>query len=75
MTGSRDSEEIGHRFLAACEGRTFISFRELSERLGISVDEIIARKLALEAYLKTAEPDSDLTSRVDLDPPGFEIRD
>jgi hypothetical protein len=68
-------KELGRQFLLACEGRTFITFHELSAKLGISVPKILSVKLDLEAYLKSVEPDSSLTSRMDLDPPGFEIRD
>lgn len=77
MTGTRrfNEEELTREFLLACEGRTFVTFRELSKRLGVSVGELLTIKPILEAHLKSKEPDVSLTSRMDLDPPGFEIRE
>lgn len=67
-------DPVSRKFLEAVGERNFISFETLAGILGLSVDAVIAKKPVLEATLREEDPAATLTSRVDLSPPGFEIK-
>ena len=60
-------------FVRIASGRNFIAFSELEEVLSMSVAEIVALKADCQSALRKQDRGINLTSRIDLDPPGFEI--
>ena len=54
-------------------GKTWISFAELGQISGLSRDDLMRHKQEIEGLLKVQDPDVFLTSRIDLDPEGFEL--
>jgi len=69
------TEDLADRFVALAKGRNFLSFEELEAKLSVPRHTILALKHDFEAALRKQEPRTQLTSRIDLDPPGFEISD
>lgn len=66
--------QVEHRFVELVGGRNFVAFAELEEQLGLPQSELILLKGKLEDALRLhAGEKLYVTSRVDLNPPGFEI--
>ena len=61
------------RAVGALTGTNWISFADLQKASGLSRDELIRNKQEIEQRLKAEDPDVFLTSRVDLEPAGFEV--
>ena len=53
--------------------KNFITFEELSNKLGVTINKIIELKNEFEKQLRLHDDKIRITSRVDLNPPGFEI--
>jgi hypothetical protein len=65
---------VEQRFIELVGKRGFVPFAELEEHLGLSQAELIHLKGKFEDALRHhAGEKLYLTSRVDLNPPGFEI--
>ena len=60
-------------FLAIVDKRDFVTFEELSKKLGITTSELIALKGEFEEELRREDDKIRLTARHDMDPPCFEI--
>ncbi|MBI3491860.1 MAG: hypothetical protein HY047_08785 [Acidobacteria bacterium] len=56
-------------------GRNFVTFDELVDTLGVDRDALISLKVDFQNALRREHPHLNVTSRIDLDPPGFEIRE
>ncbi|UCD64894.1 MAG: hypothetical protein JSW34_05535 [Candidatus Zixiibacteriota bacterium] len=67
------SDHVLLEFSRLIKQRNFLPFSELCKHLGLTQAEIIRIKGELEDYLRREDPKARLVSRVDLDPPGFEI--
>ena len=61
------------RAVSVLSSRTFVTFAELEGATGLTRDQLIASKSDIEAALRDVNPDTALTSRVDLSPEGFEV--
>lgn len=75
MTATTDRDTVVAAFKAVVGGRNFVSFDELVKSLGVDRGMLIALKDDFEAALRQRDSKLHLTSRIDLDPPGFEIRE
>jgi|ERR1019366_635231 hypothetical protein len=62
-----------NKVVAILSERNWITFADLEKETGFTRDELVAHKAAIEAQLRRADPDVVLTSRVDLEPEGFEV--
>ena len=60
-------------FVALIQNRNFISFSQLSYELGMLPEEIISLKCEFEEELRREDKKVHLISRIDLEPPGFQI--
>lgn len=72
---TKDQAALVAAFEAITAGRNFVTFEELMRRLGVDFDTLLSLKLDFEAALRQRDPKLSLTSRIDLTPPGFEIRE
>jgi hypothetical protein len=59
--------------LTLIKKRNFITFDELEEKIGISAYEALELKDELEKQLRIEDSKIRITSRTDLERPGFEI--
>ena len=66
--------QVEQKFVGLIDGRNFVAFVEIEQHLGLSRCELIRRKCRLEDVLRLHVGEKlCLTTRVDLNPPGFEI--
>lgn len=76
MTSSvGDTSEIVAAFIAFVGGRNFVTFDELVLGLGVEKLTLMALKEDFETALRRRNPGISVTSRTDLNPPGFEIEE
>ena len=62
-------------FVTLFADRNFVSFDELSQGLGVAREQLFSLKADFETAIRREDNTLNLTSRVDLDPPGWEISD
>ena len=60
-------------FAAFVKNRNFITFGELTTAIGVPISEILELKNEFEKHLKKEDKKIRITSRSDLEKPGFEI--
>jgi len=66
--------DLAQAFIEIVAGRNFVAFEELETKLRTSRSELIRLKGKLEDALRQHEHSHiHLTSRLEVDPPGFEI--
>jgi hypothetical protein len=66
-------EDYVRDFLTVVKDRNFITFDELEEKVGISACEALELKNEFEKQLRLEDSKIRITSRTDLEKPGFEI--
>ncbi len=54
-----------------CASDNYVSFEGMPNGTGLTVNEFVDLKPELERRLRRQDPKLSLTSRMDLDPPGF----
>ena len=73
MSGTMPNREAVKKVVALLSARNWVPFADLETETGLSLGELIQLKPEIEHDLRTAFPDASLVSRIDLNPPGFEV--
>jgi ribosomal protein L10 len=74
MDSSR-KERVLAELEALCSEANYVAFQRMQSVTGLTVEQLIELKPDLERRIQLRSPKLSLTSRVDLDPPGFFIEE
>ena len=75
MDPDKTAAEVVAKFMKLAAYKNFLPFEDLELELNISRNTLLSLKGVLEDALREKDSRVMLTSRIDLEPPGFEIAD
>ena len=73
----RNIEGLFEKVSLCFDGVTYVTFERLERETGVAADDLVLRKAELERRFREEDdnPDLQLISRMDLDPPGWHLAD